>query len=73
MLDKTGKITTYTDFENKSFGTNWVRSISIDSEGSIWITRSGNYSGQGHAEIDYIKNGVKNSPSTKAPSVNRRL
>ena len=58
-IDKTGKITTYTDFENKSFGTNWVRSISIDSEGSIWITRSGNYPGQGHAEIDYIKNGVK--------------
>ncbi|AOT69563.1 two-component regulator propeller domain-containing protein [Geosporobacter ferrireducens] len=58
-IDKDGKITTYTNFENKSFGTNWVRSISTDSKGGVWITRSGNYQGQGHGEVDYILNGAR--------------
>jgi len=33
---------------------NWVRSISIDSEGGVWIVRSGNAPGFGRGEIDYI-------------------
>lgn len=58
-IDADGKVTTYTDFENKSYGGNWVRSISIDNNGGVWVTRSGNYTGQGHGEADYILDGVR--------------
>jgi hypothetical protein len=58
-IDVDNKITTYTDFENKSYGANWVRSISMDTKGGVWVTRSGNYTGQGHAEIDYVLDGVR--------------
>lgn len=58
-MDKDGKLTTYTDFEDKSYGGNWVRSISIAKDGSVWVTRSGNYPGQGQAEIDCIKDGER--------------
>lgn len=58
-IDNEGNITTYTDFENKSYGGNWVRSISMDGKGGVWVTRSGNYTGQGHGEVDYILDGVR--------------
>lgn len=58
-IDKEGNITTYTDFKNKSYGGNWVRSISMDGKGGVWVTRSGNYTGQGHGEADYILDGVR--------------
>lgn len=58
-IDNEGNITTYTNFENKSYGGNWIRSISIDGKGGVWVTRSGNYTGQGHGEADYILNDVR--------------
>ncbi len=58
-IDSDGKITTYTNFENKSYGGNWVRSISMDDKGGVWVTRSGNYTGQGHGEVDYVLDGVR--------------
>jgi hypothetical protein len=51
-----GSIDTYQGFDKSNFNINWVRSISMDSEGGVWIVRSGNAPGFGHGEIDYIKN-----------------
>lgn len=58
-LDKDGKITTYEGFDNKNFNVNWTRSISMDSEGGVWIVRSGNAPGFERGEIDYIINGER--------------
>lgn len=64
-MDKDGKITTYKDFDNSNFNVNWVRSISMDSKGGIWVVRSGNAPGFGLGEIDYIKDGERTVYSTK--------
>ncbi len=56
-MDKDGNITTYDGFDSKNFNVNWVRSISMDDEGGIWVVRSGNAPGFGYGEIDYIKDG----------------
>lgn len=58
-LDKDGKVTTYEGFDKNNFNINWVRSISIDSQGGVWVVRSGNAPGFGQGEIDYIYNGVR--------------
>lgn len=56
-MEKDGNITTYDGFDNENFNINWVRSISIDSNGGVWIVRSGNAPGFGPGEVDYIKDG----------------
>src|SRR5690606_19712508 len=56
-MDKDGDVTTYDDFDNSNFNVNWVRSISIDADGGVWIVRSGNAPGFDSGEIDYIKEG----------------
>ena len=55
-LHSDGSIDTYEGFDETNFNLNWVRSISMDSDGGVWIVRSGNAPGFGHGEIDYIKN-----------------
>lgn len=57
-LDSSGRITTYTDPSDTSFQGNWVRSISIDKDGGVWICCSGSYEGK-DAKIHYIKNGQR--------------
>lgn len=64
-MDQNGKITTYTGFDNPTFGAQWVRSISKDSKGGIWITRAGNYLGTGQGEVDYILDGQRRVFSAK--------
>ncbi|HSH34834.1 S-layer homology domain-containing protein [Schnuerera sp.] len=54
-----GTITTYEDFDNTNFNLNWVRSISIDDKGGVWVVRSGNAPGFGQGEVDYILNGER--------------
>jgi len=54
-----GTIDTYEGFDQTNFNINWVRSISIDSEGGVWIVRSGTAPGFTHGEIDYIKDGSR--------------
>jgi len=49
-----GKIDTFQDFDNSNFNLNWIRSISMDSKGGVWIVRSGNAIGYGQGEIDYV-------------------
>ncbi len=58
-LAKDGTVTTYNDFDATNFNLIWVRSISIDSKGGVWIVRSGNIPGMGQGEIDYILNGER--------------
>lgn len=58
-LDPDGNVTTYNDFDPKDFNLIWVRSISIDTKGGVWIVRSGNIPGMGQGEIDYIINGER--------------
>jgi hypothetical protein len=38
---------------------NWVRSISVDAKGGVWIVRSGNAPGLGNGEVDYIFEGER--------------
>lgn len=64
-LSKTGEINTYDGFDKSNFNINWVRSISVDIEGGIWVTRSGNAPGFTKGEIDYIKDGVRKVYSAK--------
>ncbi len=54
-----GTVTTYEGFDNTNFNVNWVRSISMDNKGGVWVVRSGNASGFGHGEVDYILNGKR--------------
>lgn len=56
-LAKDGTVTTYDGFDKDNFNINWVRSISMDSDGGVWVVRSGNAPGFGHGEVDYIKDG----------------
>ncbi len=58
-LHSDGSIDTYEGFDHTNFNVNWVRSISIDSEGGVWIVRSGNAPGFGRGEIDYIYEGKR--------------
>ena len=58
-LAKDGKVTTYEGFDKNNFNINWVRSISIDSKGGVWVVRSGNAPGFGQGEIDYIYKGER--------------
>lgn len=58
-LSKSGEITTYDGFDSSNFNVNWVRSISLDLEGGVWVTRSGNAPGFTKGEVDYIKDGVR--------------
>lgn len=51
-----GTIDTYEGFDSSNFNVNWVRSISMDEKGGVWIVRSGNAEGFGHGEVDYILN-----------------
>lgn len=53
-LDPSGKLTTYQGFDPDNFNHNWVRSISVDPDGGVWIVRSGNAPGFGQGEVDYI-------------------
>lgn len=50
--DAAGNWTSYSDESNTDFGDNWIRSISIDGSGGVWVARSGNYAGGG--KVDYI-------------------
>ena len=54
-----GTITTYEGFDKTNFNLNWVRSISMDDKGGVWVVRSGNAPGFGKGEIDYILNGKR--------------
>ncbi|MBV1757101.1 MAG: S-layer homology domain-containing protein [Dethiosulfatibacter sp.] len=54
-----GKITTYEGFNDSNFNLNWVRSISMDSKGGVWVVRSGNAPGLGQGEMDYIIDGER--------------
>ncbi|MCF6465516.1 S-layer homology domain-containing protein [Clostridium sp. Cult2] len=54
-----GTVTTYEGFDNTNFNLNWIRSISIDDKGGVWVVRSGNAPGFGHGEVDYILNGER--------------
>ena len=54
-LDPYGKLTTYDGFDPENFNLNWIRSISIDLDGGVWIVRSGNAPGYGQGEVDYLK------------------
>jgi hypothetical protein len=58
-LHPDGSIDTYEGFDETNFNSNWVRSISIDSDGGVWIVRSGTAPGFTQGEIDYIKNGTR--------------
>lgn len=58
-LSKDGKVITYNDFDPTNFNLIWVRSISTDSKGGVWIVRSGNIPGMGQGEIDYIYQGER--------------
>ncbi len=60
-----GTITTYEGFDNTNFNLNWVRSISMDDKGGVWIVRSGNAPGFGQGEVDYILNGKRNVYTAK--------
>lgn len=60
-----GTITTYDDFDHTNFNVNWIRSISMDAKGGVWIVRSGNAAGFGNGEVDYILNGERKVYSTK--------
>jgi len=60
-----GTITTYKDFDNTNFNLNWIRSISMDAKGGVWVVRSGNAPGFGKGEVDYILNGERTVYSTK--------
>jgi len=55
-LDSEGEIRLYKDTENTKFADQWVRSFSIDSEGGVWVVRSGSYSTMENVggRIDYI-------------------
>lgn len=43
-MDKEGTVKTYKDTENTKFADQWVRSISFDPEGGVWVVKSGSYS-----------------------------
>lgn len=58
-LSADGKITTYEGFNDSNFNLNWVRSISLDSKGGVWVVRSGNAPGLGQGEMDYIIDGER--------------
>lgn len=58
-LKADGTIDTYEGFDSKNFNVNWVRSISMDHKGGVWVVRSGNAEGFGHGEVDYILNGER--------------
>lgn len=58
-LSSEGIVTTYEGFDPENFNVNWVRSISLDIDGGVWIVRSGNAPGFGQGEVDYIKDGIK--------------
>jgi ligand-binding sensor domain-containing protein len=58
-ISKDGEVTTYDGFDQNNFNVNWVRSISIDAKGGVWIVRSGNAPGLGKGEIDYIFEGER--------------
>lgn len=60
-----GNITTYEDFDNTNFNLNWIRSISMDKKGGVWVVRSGNAPGFGKGEVDYILNGKRTVYSAK--------
>lgn len=64
-IGKDGSITTYEGFDKTNFNVNWVRSISIDSKGGVWVVRSGNAPGFGHGEIDYIIDGKRKVYTSK--------
>lgn len=51
-----GEITAYRDTENKSFADQWVRSITIDKNGGVWVVKSGSYAFMETVggRIDYI-------------------
>lgn len=54
-----GTITTYEGFDPDNFNVNWVRSISMDKDGGVWVVRSGNAAGFGKGEMDYIIDGER--------------
>jgi hypothetical protein len=57
-LDAEGKITPYEEPSDTTFYGNWVRSIAIDKDGSVWVCCSGSYEGK-NAKIHHIKDGQK--------------
>lgn len=59
FISKDGKITSYEGFDKNNFNVNWVRSISIDAKGGVWIVRSGNAPGFSNGEIDHILEGER--------------
>ena len=58
-LKADGTIITYDGFDQTNFNVNWVRSISMDKDGGVWIVRSGNAPGLGQGEVDYIIHGER--------------
>lgn len=70
-MSSDGEVKTYKGFDDTNFNLNWVRSISIDSEGGVWVVRSGNAPGFGQGEVDYILNGERTvySASDIYPSI----
>lgn len=58
-LKSDGTIATYEGFDSSDFNLNWIRSISIDEKGGVWIVRSGNAPGFSHGQVDYILNGER--------------
>jgi hypothetical protein len=58
-LSSEGELTTYEGFDSSNFNINWVRRISMDVDGGVWITRSGNAPGFSKGEADYIKDGER--------------
>ncbi|WP_352419114.1 S-layer homology domain-containing protein [Proteiniborus sp.] len=55
-LNSEGKIKVYKDKENTKFADQWVRNLSIDSEGGVWVVMSGSYSTMENVggRVDYI-------------------
>lgn len=58
-MAKDGTITTYDGFDSANFNVNWIRSISMDNKGGVWVVRSGNAPGFGFGEVDYVINGKR--------------
>jgi hypothetical protein len=55
-ISSTGAIKTYKDDRNTNFADQWVRNISLDPEGGVWVVKSGSYSTMANTggRVDYI-------------------